>query len=103
MEVERDTQCTQMDRFTQRHNQTKTQRDNLVFRSAGQVPHLLAHTNTHIYVCMQVCVYVKLSQTPAACFGNTSLEAARRHTASHDCIQYTQAHKLTESTLREKP
>lgn len=29
---------------------------------------------------------------PAACFGNTSLEAASRHTASHGCMQYTVTH-----------
>lgn len=40
---------------------------------------------------------------PAACSGNTSLEAASRHTASHGCMQYTVAHTLPKSTLRQIP
>lgn len=74
---------------------TKTQSDN---NTEGQFSvHIcrsgLTHccTQTHTQICMFACrcVCVKLSQTPLACFGNTSLEAARRHTASHDCIQHT--------------
>ena len=45
---------------------------------------------------VRTCTHTQtnLSQSPAACFGNTSLEAASRHAASHGCMQYTVTHTL---------
>ena len=63
----------------------RTPRDSFALISCTLLSNRCVHTHTHTHACR--CT--NLSQNPAACFGNTSLEEASRHTASHGCMQHT--------------